>query len=80
MPALVYLFGFISDDFFRRVLVTPTDQTVGRLAEQLVSWGWNPEAHDRYRVTNEAGIVLDPELTIAQAGLSNGDLFTVERG
>ena len=80
MAALVYLFGFISDDFFRRVLVTPTDQTVGRLADQLVAWGWNPEAHDRYRVTNEAGIVLDPELTIAQAGLSNGDLFTVERG
>ena len=80
MPDLVYLFGFMSDDFFRRVLITPTDQTVGRLAEQLVSWSWNPDAHDQYRVTNEAGIVLDPELTIAQAGLSNGDLFTVERG
>ena len=80
MRALVYLFGLMSDDFFRRVLVTPSDQTVGRLAEQLVSWSWNPEAHDRYRVTNEAGIVLNPELTIVQAGLTNGDLFTVERG
>ena len=80
MPDLVYLFGFLNDDFFRRVLITPADQTVGRLAEQLVAWSWNPEAHDRNRVTNEAGIVLDPELTIAQAGLTNGDLFTVERG
>ena len=44
MPAVVYLFGFMSDDFFGRFLVTPSDQTVERLAEQLVSWGWNPEA------------------------------------
>jgi len=80
MPAVVYLFGFMSDDFLGRIVFTPADQTVGRLAEQLVSWGWNPEAHDRYRVTNEAGTLLDPQLTIAQAGLSSGDLFTVERG
>jgi hypothetical protein len=77
---IVYLFGYMSDDFLGRVLVTPTEQTVGRLAEQLVSWGWKPESRDRYRVTNEAGAVLDPALTIAQAGLSNGDIFTVDRG
>ena len=80
MPPVIHLFGFVSDDFLGRVLVTPSDQTIGRLAEQLVSWGWNPEALDRYRVTNEAGAVLDPALTIAQAGLSSGDLFTVHRG
>ena len=80
MPPVIYLFGFMSDDFLGRVLFTPSDQTVGRLAEQLVSWGWNPEAHDRHRVTNEAGAVLDSALTIAQAGLSSGDLFTVHRG
>jgi hypothetical protein len=45
-----------------------------------VSWGWNPERRVRYRVMNEAGTVLNPTLTIAQAGLSNGDIFTVERG
>ena len=80
MPAVVYLVGFMSDDILGRVVFTPCDQTVGRLAEQLVAWGWNPEAHHRYRVTNEAGTTLDPQLTIVQAGLSSGDLFTVERG
>ena len=80
MPAVVYLFGFMSDDFLGRVLVTPSEQTVGSLAEQLVSWGWNPERRARYRVLNEAGTVLDPALTIAQAGLSNGDIFTVDVG
>jgi hypothetical protein len=79
MSAVVYLFGFMSDDFLGRVLVTPCDQTVGRLAEQLVSWGWNPERRARFRVLNEAGTVLDPALTIAEAGLSSGDLFTVDR-
>ncbi|HWW83081.1 MAG TPA: hypothetical protein VNZ26_05735 [Vicinamibacterales bacterium] len=77
---IVYLFGFMSDDFVGRVLVAPTEQTVGRLAEQLVSWGWNPEDRDPYRAVNEAGTVLDPALTIAQAGLSNGDIFTLDRG
>jgi hypothetical protein len=77
---VVYLFGYMSDDCVGRVLVAPTEQTVGRLAEQLVSWGWNPECRDRYRVLNEAGTVLDPALTIAQAELSNGDIFTVDRG
>jgi len=79
MPPIIHLIGFVSDDFLGRVLVTPSDQTIGRLAAQLVSWG-NPGAKDRYRVTNEAGAVLDPALTIAQAGLSSGDLFTVHRG
>jgi len=80
MPSVIYLFGFMSDDFIGRFLVTPSDQTVERLAEQLVSWGWNPESRGPYRVTNEAGVVLDRQLTIAQAGLCSGDLFTVDRG
>lgn len=79
MRPVIYLFGFMSDDFFGRVLVTPRDQTVGRLAEQLISWGWKPESHEPYRVTNEAGAILDPALTLTQAGLSSGDLFTVHR-
>ena len=29
---------------------------------------------------NESGEILEPADTIAQAGLSNGDIFTVERG
>ena len=28
---------------------------------------------------NESGEILEPADTIAQAGLSNGDIFTVER-
>jgi hypothetical protein len=31
-------------------------------------------------VRNEAGDILDPEATITQAGLANGDTFRVERG
>jgi hypothetical protein len=76
---IVYLFGYMSDDFLGRVLVAPAEQTVGRLAEQLVSWGWNPERRGRYRVTNEVGAILDPAHTIAQAGLSNGHIFIVDR-
>jgi hypothetical protein len=33
----VYLFGFASDDFLGRVVVTPDERTVAQLAGQLVS-------------------------------------------
>jgi hypothetical protein len=61
----VYLFGYASDDF------------VGR---QLVAWGLEPERHGAITVRNESGEILEPADTIAQAGLSNGAIFTVERG
>jgi len=35
----VYLFGYLTDDFFGRVLVAPTNQSVGRLAQQLSRGG-----------------------------------------
>ena len=39
----VYLFGYLSDDFFGRVMVTPNHQTVEQLAAQLTAWGPTPE-------------------------------------
>ena len=76
----VYLFGLASDDFLGRVILTPDDRTVTQLARQLVAWGLAPERSASLTVRNEAGDILDPEATIAQAGLANGDIFRVERG
>jgi hypothetical protein len=76
----VYLFGFASDDFLGRVILTPGDRTVAQLAAQLVAWSLAPERSASLTVRNEAGDILDPEATITQAGLANGDIFRVERG
>jgi hypothetical protein len=76
----VYLFGIASDDFLGRVILTPDDRTVAQLAGQLVAWGLAPERNATLTVRNEAGDILDPEATITQAGLANGDIFRVERG
>ncbi|HVU72824.1 MAG TPA: EsaB/YukD family protein [Mycobacteriales bacterium] len=75
-----YLFGFLDDDFFGRVVVVPTDQTVATLAAQLAAWGPTPERRGRVIVTDESGAVLDPAATVAEAGLVNGDIFTVTAG
>jgi hypothetical protein len=75
----VYLFGFASDDFLGRVIVTPEERTVGQLAAQLLAWGLAPERSRSLRVRNEAGDILDPAATISEAGLGNGDIFRVER-
>ena len=76
----VYLFGYLTDDFFGRVLVAPTNQSVGRLAQQLAAWGLAPGQAGSFIVTNEAGAVLDQNLTIGEAGLGNGDIVTVAPG
>ena len=76
----VYLFGFASDDFLGRVILTPDDRTVTQLARQLVAWSLTPERSASLTVRNQAGDILDPEATITQAGLGNGDIFRVERG
>jgi hypothetical protein len=76
----IYLFGFASDDFLGRVILTPDDRTVAQLAGQLVAWGLAPARNASLTVRNEAGDILDPEATITQAGLANGDIFQVERG
>jgi hypothetical protein len=76
----VYLFGFASDDFLGRVVVTPDERTVAQLACQLVAWGLAPDRSGSFAVRNEAGDILDPAATIAEAGLGNGDIFKVERG
>jgi hypothetical protein len=76
----IYLFGYASDDFLARVVVTPDERTVAQLAGQLVAWGLEPERGGSLSVRNEIGELLDPAATIAAAGLGNGDIFTVERG
>ena len=76
----VYLFGYASDDFVGRVIVTPNERTVAELGCQLVAWGLAPERQGAITVRNEGGDILEPDDTIAEAGLSNGDIFTVERG
>lgn len=76
----VYLFGYANDDFVGRVIVTPNERTVAELGRQLVAWGLAPERRGAITVRNEGGEVLEPADTIAQAGLRNGDIFTVEHG
>jgi hypothetical protein len=76
----IYLFGYASDDFLARVVVTPNERTVAQLAGQLVAWGLAPERDGLLTVRNERGELLDPDSTIDAAGLGNGDIFTVERG
>ena len=76
---IVYLFGYLSDDFFGRVVVTPNDRTVAQLAAQLTAWGSTPGPSGPATVVNEAGDQLEAGLTIAEAGLGNGDIFTVVR-
>lgn len=76
----IYLFGYASDDFLTRVLVTPDERTVAQLADQLIAWGLAPERGGWLTVRNESGDTLDPQSTIAEAGLGNGDIVTVERG
>jgi hypothetical protein len=76
----IYLFGYASNDFLARVVVTAIERTVAQLADQLVAWGLAPERGGSLTVRNERGDLLDPSSTIAAAGLGNGDIFTVERG
>lgn len=76
----IYLFGYASDDFVGRVIVTPNERTVAELGSQLVAWGLAPERRGAVTVRNESGEILEPADTIAQAGLTNGDIFTVNRG
>jgi hypothetical protein len=77
VPVPVYLFGYLSDDIYGRVLVVPNGQTVGQLADQLRAWGPSPAQRSPITVTNESGHALDPGMTIVEAGLENGDIFTV---
>ena len=76
---IVYLFGYLSDDFFGRVIVGPNDRTVAQLAAELTAWGSTPGRSGPATVVNEAGDQLETGLTIAEAGLGNGDIFTVVR-
>jgi hypothetical protein len=76
---IVYLFGYLSDDFFGRVILTPDDRTVAQLEAQLTAWGSRFGQPGTSVVVDEAGQQLETELTIAEAGLRNGSIFTVLR-
>jgi hypothetical protein len=75
--ASIYLFGYLEDDYFGRVIVTSDGLTIESLAEQLSAW--SDDRGPPVAVTNEAGDELDFQLPIYAAGLSNGDIFTVRR-
>jgi hypothetical protein len=75
--ASVYLFGYLEDDFYGRVVVTSDHLTMGELAAQLA--GWSYEHGTPVGVTNEAGDALDLQSPIQVVGLRNGDIFTVRR-
>ena len=75
--ASVYLFGYLEDDFYGRVVVTSEQLTIGELAAQLA--GWSYEHGTPIGVTNEAGDALDLQAPIRSVGLRNGDIFTVRR-
>ena len=78
---VVHLFGHLQGDFALRVVFTDTDQTVATLANQLQAWGPElyPHPDPAATVRNEAGIVLEPTATLAQAGLHAGDIFSTVR-
>ena len=75
--ASVYLFGYLEDDFYGRVMVTSEQLTIGELAAQLSAWSY--ERGTPVGVTNEAGDALDLQAPIHAVGLGNGDIFTVRR-
>jgi len=76
--ASIYLFGYLEDDHLGRVIVTSDDLTIEALAVQLSAWA--EEGGAPVVVINEAGDELDLQSPIYDAGLSNGDIFTVRRG
>jgi hypothetical protein len=75
----IYLFGYLDGDAFGRVVVADTTQTVSRLVAQLEAWASElcPPMAGPPIVTNEGGDVLDSASTLAEAGLSAGDIFRV---
>lgn len=75
----VYLFGFLDDDFYGRVMVASDDTSVGALAAQLAAWSLEPERRGTLSVEDEHGTSIDPAATIRAAGLGNGDIFMVRR-
>ena len=76
----VYLFGFASDDFFGRVIVTPDERTVAQLAASWWPGAWRPSGAGPSRCATRQATSSIPTRPSPQAGLGNGDIFTVERG
>lgn len=77
---LISLYGFLEGDFLGRAIVSDTAQTVGALSNQLQAWAqdvWTAR-EGVLDVTDEQGVVLDPLVTLAEAGLSDGDMFRVQ--
>ena len=61
LMASVYLFGYLEDDYYGRVIVTPEQLTIGELAAQLAAWSY--ERGIPVGVTNEAGDDTGPAST-----------------
>jgi hypothetical protein len=73
----IFLCGYLQDDFFGRVIAAPVDQPVGRVADQLTAWGWSPERRRSCTIRNEAGEILDPQASVAEAGLGMCDIVRI---
>jgi len=72
----IYLFGYASDDFLARVVVTPNERTVAQLAGQLVAWGLAPERGGSLTVRNERGAQA---LVVDQSDETRGNRFGASR-
>jgi Toluene-4-monooxygenase system protein B (TmoB) len=78
---LIHLFGRLQGDFVQRLVVMDTDQTVSVLAARLQAWGprlFPPSSVPATTIRNEEGVPLQQSATLTQAGLSAGDMFSVE--
>jgi hypothetical protein len=77
---VIYVFGYLDDDFYGRVIVTSEQQTVAGLATQLEAWGPTPATGQPVIVRDESGTELDPARTVADSCLGNGAIFRVSPG
>lgn len=77
---LIHLFGLLSGDVVYRLVFMDTDQTVEALVNRLQAWGPElyPQSVPAAIARNEWGAVLEPAATLKQAGLSAGQIFSVE--
>jgi Toluene-4-monooxygenase system protein B (TmoB) len=77
---LIHLFGRLQGDIGQRLVVMDTDQTVSELAARLQAWGPRlyPSSVSASTIRNEEGVPLRQSASLTQAGLTAGDMFSVE--
>ena len=79
---IIPLCGYFEGDFLGLAIVALADQKVGDLAEQLSNWVLDLRVErlgGGLIVLNEHGEKLDLGLTVAEAGLTAGDVFYVQQ-